>query len=91
MTSAFWRNAAACDGCVFNNFEKQQFAYSAKHLNPQLETPIRAFEPLGGECSRCGGALQLAVGWRGRFWFPSCDAKRVAQIEAEFAELVAAA
>lgn len=76
---------------ISNDFEKQQFAYLAKHLNPQLETPIRAFEQLGGECSRCGGALQLAIGRRGRFLCLSCDAKRVARIEAEFAELVAAA
>ncbi|MBH5328235.1 leucine-rich repeat domain-containing protein [Eikenella sp. S3360] len=72
-----------------NQFEKQQFAYLAKHLNSQLDTPIAALWESSLHCQRCGLALYMVIGRRGRFLCRRCDAKHVAKAEAVFANMMA--
>ncbi|WP_329742866.1 hypothetical protein [Dyella sp. A6] len=71
-----------------NQFERQQFAYLAKHLNAQLEQPICAHRPTSLTCEKCGIGKRLVTGRRGPLLCPACDRARLAKAEIEFAKLM---
>jgi hypothetical protein len=74
-----------------NQFEREQFAYLAKHLNAQLEQPIDAYREASAPCKKCGGGMYMFRGRRQPFLCRSCDPARFDKLVAAFEELVNAA
>lgn len=70
-----------------NRFDRRQFAYLAKRLNAQLETPIVSHVDTRLPCPKCGGTKTMFTGRRMPFLCRVCDAKRFASLAAEFDRL----
>ncbi|HSS52137.1 MAG TPA: leucine-rich repeat domain-containing protein [Thermoanaerobaculia bacterium] len=67
-----------------NQFDRGQFAFLAKHLNAQLETPLTSHVESSSRCERCGGHKAMFVGRRMPFLCPTCDGKKFERLEHEF-------
>ena len=65
-------------------FERSQFAYLAKRLNPQLEEPIASSMEMKYANCKCGGHLHLFTGRRMGMLCPVCDSKKFEKLTEEF-------
>lgn len=74
-----------------NQFEKEQFAYLARHLNPQLEDPILAHVRTGRSCQTCRAELHMFRGRRQPFLCRSCDPARFDTLTEAFNAMVSKA
>lgn len=72
-----------------NEFEREQVAYLAKHLNGGLEEPLAAYSETSRACKRCGEPAFMFTGRGMPFLCRVCDATRFQRLEREFADLVA--
>lgn len=70
------------------NFDRSQFAFLAKRLNPQLETPITSHELVRLQCKHCSNPKVMFVGRRMPFLCGSCDKAKIERLEREFEKLV---
>jgi Leucine-rich repeat (LRR) protein len=75
------------DLSLSKNFDRSQFAFLAKRLNPQLETPITAHVVTNLQCEHCGGHKAMFLGQRMPFLCPACDEARFHKLEEEFESL----
>jgi len=73
-----------------NRFERKQFAYLAKRLNPQLDTPISASTMAKMPCSKCGQSRFMFTGTRMPFLCKICDAEKFRKLTLQFEDLMAA-
>jgi len=76
------------DLALSNRFDRGQFAFLAKRLNPQLATPIAAYRASSLKCETCAGNKAMFTGRRMPFLCPSCDATRFEKYVSEFDRLV---
>ncbi len=70
------------------NFDRGQFAFLARHLNPQLETRITAQVDSSLRCKHCGERKAMFVGRRMPFLCRVCDKAKFERLEREFEKLV---
>jgi hypothetical protein len=70
------------------NFDRRQFAFLAKRLNPQLEVPIKAYVATSLQCEHCGGRKVRFLGRRMPFLCPTCDEAKFQELDREFERLV---
>ncbi|KAA6461796.1 leucine-rich repeat domain-containing protein [Acidobacteria bacterium AB60] len=71
-----------------NEFEREQFAFLAKKLNAQLETPIEAYAELNASCRECGGPQYLFKGRRMPLLCRNCDHARFEKYLRAFEQMV---
>ena len=76
-----------------NQFEREQVAFLAKKLNPQLETPLSAHVETHLACAQCGTLRCMFTGRRIRnnFLCRQCEPARFEKLANEFQRLVDAA
>lgn len=65
-------------------FERAQFAYLAKRLNPQLDEPIVGSWEMSSALCKCGRKLHLFMGRRMGMLCEFCDQKRFEKLTEEF-------
>jgi Leucine-rich repeat (LRR) protein len=75
---------------AINGFDRKQFAYLAKRLNPQLHSPITASKKMNSSCPKCGNSLFFFVGKRMPYLCRSCENERFEKLTLQFENLMAA-
>lgn len=70
------------------NFDRSQFAFLAKRLNPQLNTPILPHVTTRLRCEHCDGHKAMFIGRRMPFLCRACDKAKFERLEHEFEKLV---
>jgi hypothetical protein len=73
-----------------NSFDRKQFAYLAKRLNPQLDLPISASRRMNLPCPKCGQSLSYFIGKRMPTLCATCDSDRFKKFTLQFEDLMAA-
>ena len=71
-------------------FDRKQFAFLAKRLNAQLDSPISASIEANVPCGTCGQPLSYFIGKRTPAVCRSCDCKKFEKLTGEFKDLIAA-
>jgi len=75
---------------AINGFDRKQFAYLAKRLNPQLESPITASKKTNSSCPKCGNSFFFFIGKRMPYLCRSCEKDRFEKLALQFENLMAA-
>lgn len=70
------------------NFDRGQYAFLAKHLNGQLDSPLTAHITSGIRCDHCGSDKAMFIGRRMPLLCRKCDARKFSKLEQEFENLV---
>jgi hypothetical protein len=78
------------DLTLTNQFEREQFAYLAKRINPQLELPIPASRKVNSPCRKCGNARFFFIGKRMPILCKTCDSQRFEKLTLQFESLMRA-
>ncbi|PUA28860.1 MAG: hypothetical protein B0W54_10625 [Cellvibrio sp. 79] len=73
---------------ISNQFEKKQYAYLAKKLNIQLQTPIVAAKQASSTCGKCGQKKYMLTGRKMPFLCSDCDKKKFEKLTNDFHEMI---
>ena len=70
------------------SFDRKQLAFLAKHLNGQLDSPLRSHVLSSLDCPTCKGKKLMFIGRGMPMLCQTCDAKRCVKAEREFEAMV---
>ena len=70
------------------HFDRRQFAFLAKRLNPQLETPLTSHITTNQPCKNCGERRYIFRGRRMPILCRTCDKEKFQKLEHEFEQLI---
>lgn len=74
---------------ISSKFERNQLAFLAKRLNPQLLQPITAYFEVKSVCAKCSAPLFVFVGRRMPMLCKTCRSEKFEKLNLQFERLVA--